>query len=177
VGYLVYNLWLQVQFQVAKSQTALDQLRCSNGFTAFTPSYPEAAALGEIFEAQPLSKVGMALLITFFCIYSLAYDKWEIKYRHDRKQIMLELHHLIKDLRATQRQVTSLMKADKGLIQHIRELDAQIEQPQEAGVVQEWYQLKQKQRIEEKKQRLQELHGNEEAVQVHSNLVDNTMAI
>ena len=86
VGYLIYMLWMQVQFQVGKSQAALDQLRCSNGFTAFTPNYPEAESLSAIFDPHPLSPFGMCILISLLCVYTIALDTQDMASRIDKNK-------------------------------------------------------------------------------------------
>jgi len=155
----------------------MNQLRCSSGFTSFTPNYPEAESLESIFEAQPLSKFGMALLITFICVYSLAHDKWEMKEFIDRKKIMLDLHALVKRLRSTKRTVEMLKKMDVDLDAHIAELEQTIQETKQEnaskGAGLNWFDIKGKtkkeaenlKKMEEKKKNLEEMKGNEETVE------------
>jgi len=162
VGYLIYMLWLQVQFQAGKSPAALDQLRCSNGFTAFTPNYPEAESLSAIYSAQPLSPFGMALLMTLLCVYSLAFDTQDMASRCDQKRLMMDLHGLVKRLRQMKHTCAKLEEMDEGLDEDIEEAEQAIAKIRPAKG---WFDLENKQKVNVKKNRLSALQGNEKAVE------------
>merc|ERR1712048_254846 len=72
IGYFVYFLWLQVEFQAGWSQDGLNKLRCVSGFTAFTPNFPEDEEIASVFTQTPFSRFGMAMLITGICVTILA---------------------------------------------------------------------------------------------------------
>jgi hypothetical protein len=99
IGYYILFLWTQVLFQAGRSGNELERVRCTNGFTAFTPNFPEQNALSDIFAPSVLSKFGTAILLTVIAVSSLAYDKMMAKDRMERKVLMHDLHVVIKRIR------------------------------------------------------------------------------
>lgn len=65
VGYLVFDLWKQVQFQLVIGKEDEWRVMCALGNTIFTPSYPSGVqSPAEIFAPSPVSHLGFAT-ITF----------------------------------------------------------------------------------------------------------------
>jgi len=96
LGYLTLFILRQLEFQWQYDELAHDRLRCANGFTAFTPNYPEVEDLHAIFVMSPVGKFGFAVLTMAVCVTKMASDKHDMLIRHSQKILMEELHEVVR---------------------------------------------------------------------------------
>ena len=132
LGYFTYDNIRLAVFIASKSQSEKDRLRCTDGFTAFTPNYPEADSIHEIMGMTPYSLFGLAIMVLAFFIASLAWARHKQQDRGERKQLMQRLHHLVKTNRRLMLRIKDLKQRDANEQAEIRELEKKLEERNES---------------------------------------------
>lgn len=94
LGYFVYEVWIQLQFQLATSELDAWQSLCSLGNTAFTPTYPEGGEKpSRIFAPNPTSSFGFA--VVSFSVFTtwLTFTKTLLAKEKYQTRLLVELLH------------------------------------------------------------------------------------
>ena len=102
----------------------LDHLRCSNGFTAFTPSYPTGSSIDQIFAFTPYSKFGVVLVVLAVFLTQLTYARLQLAVVGERKRMMEEMSDMIHHSRDLQRHMKKCMDIEETVAENLEaELD------------------------------------------------------
>eukprot|EP00656_Telonema_subtile_P025981 TRINITY_DN2799_c0_g1_i1.p1 TRINITY_DN2799_c0_g1~~TRINITY_DN2799_c0_g1_i1.p1 ORF type:complete len:986 (+),score=277.36 TRINITY_DN2799_c0_g1_i1:93-3050(+) len=127
LGYLVYTLLELTAFLTSHSQAELDRLRCSTGFTAFTPNYPGKLQMEDIFAMTPFSKFGVACMVLAVFLTKLAFAHYDMDVRETKKILMSEMHDLVCANRKLKRKVN--------LFKHLEHIEESVAEDLEAKYV------------------------------------------
>lgn len=92
VGYFVWSVWKQAQWQLSTNVPEEWQSFCALGNTIFTPTYPIGTERpSEIFAASPLSTFGFAVLTFSVFVTWLSFSKAELERRECDAKALVEL--------------------------------------------------------------------------------------
>jgi len=92
IAWFIFHMWKKIQYQFVATRGEMNQLRCQNGFTAFTPNYPEPESFEAVFYPSILSDLGSQVFLSCVFFTYLAVREMQLRKTRHHVKHMGDIH-------------------------------------------------------------------------------------